>query len=193
MKMTAPRRIEKGGLLNFGRALYDDIRDDILQRIAQELQLSDADAAAAGDAALATPAEEVPGCSRHIINTRRPIGRWTVRQRRRHVVRGNVPITLITGITEKCLLRVLLGAVQIAAQLKTSLGELPFTDADAAAAGDAALAKAAEEVPGRWRCRRKCRYEMPMPHFAPALSPKQWVSFHISRLKTAGLRRSQVQ
>ncbi|ROJ19148.1 hypothetical protein DPX16_14415 [Anabarilius grahami] len=33
-------RIEKGGLLNFGRALYDDIQDDILQRIAQELQLS---------------------------------------------------------------------------------------------------------------------------------------------------------
>ncbi|ROL28010.1 hypothetical protein DPX16_11140 [Anabarilius grahami] len=28
MKMTAPRRIEKGGLLNFGRALYDDIRED---------------------------------------------------------------------------------------------------------------------------------------------------------------------
>lgn len=33
-----------------------------------------------------------------IINTRRPIGRWTARQRRRHVVRGNVRITLITGI-----------------------------------------------------------------------------------------------
>ncbi|XP_051971925.1 uncharacterized protein LOC127635732 [Xyrauchen texanus] len=48
----------------------------------------------------------------------------------RHIAEGNIPISLITGVEEKCLLHVLLGAVQIAALLKTGLGKLLFTSAE---------------------------------------------------------------
>jgi len=67
-----------------------------------------------------------------ILNSTASAPAWTETycacQRRRHIAEGNnIPISITTVVEKKCLLRVLLGAVQIAAQLKIGHGELHFT------------------------------------------------------------------